>query len=61
MNYKIKISGSGTKEEILKALKNLQETLGDSCYNGGFVSVETFGKFTTNDGILVSETELKEE
>jgi hypothetical protein len=58
MNYKIKISGSGTKEEILKALKNLQETLEDSSYNGGLVIAKEKGKFTAEDETLCTEVSV---
>jgi hypothetical protein len=53
--FSIKISGSGKKEEILKALEALQETLRDGSYNGGFVIAEETGKFTAEDEILITE------
>jgi hypothetical protein len=57
--FEIKIVGSGTKEEILKSLKDLQETLVMETYTGGFVIAEENGKFTAEDSILC--TELKTE
>ena len=53
--FEIKISGNGTKEEILKALEDLQETLKDCCYNGAFVIAEKEGKFTAEDSIFCTE------
>lgn len=59
MNYKIKITGSGTPDEIVKALKEVLSEMEMSGYNNAFEVAKEKGEFTAEDTTLF--TEISEE
>jgi hypothetical protein len=55
MNYKIKITGSGTPDEIVKALKEVLSEMEMSGYNNAFEVAKEKGEFTAEDATLFTE------
>lgn len=55
MNYKIKITGSGTPDEIVKALKEVLSEMEMSGYNNAFEVAKEKGEFTAEDTTLFTE------
>lgn len=55
MNYSIRITGSGTPDEIVKALKEVLSEMEMSGYNNAFEVAKEKGEFTAEDETLFTE------
>lgn len=55
MKYTIKITGSGTPDEIIKALKEVLSEMEMSGYNNAFEIAKEKGEFTAEDETLFTE------
>jgi hypothetical protein len=55
MKYSIKITGSGTPDEIVKALKEVLSEMETSGYNNAFEVAKEKGEFTAEDATLFTE------
>jgi hypothetical protein len=57
MKYSIKITGSGTPDEIIKSLKNVIGNIEEA--KGGIAEIATFDEAKWEDRTLITEMELE--